>query len=514
MARRSSRPSDSFAPELSTTRQKTARVRLAKNATEFEAGSVGTRRTVGWHAPTSSPNNGLLGNLTTLRDRSRAAVRNDGYAKGVIEKLVTNIIGTGIQPRSQATDPVFRAAADRLFLKWTDESDADGLLDFYGQQTQAVRGWLEGGEQFVRFRFRDAVDGLSVPLQLQLLEPELCPHSYSVPFGASRIRAGIEFSPIGKRVAYYFHPSRPELDDYDASQLRRVPSDSVIHLYDPLRAGQLRGLPHLTQALVALYELSKYSDAQLIRQQLSNMFVAFVKKDATPDASEPINPLTDGAVETSAADEPMVPLAPGLFQQLNPGEDVTFSSPPEANGYADFMRQQLYGVAAATGVPYEVITGDMRSVNDRTVRLILQEFRRRIQAWQHQIVVFQFGRRVYRTWMDRAVLSGALRAPVEYWTNPDPWVAVDWQPQGWPYMNPVQDVQAAREEVRAGFRSRRAVVSERGDSVEAIDAEQAADNKRSDDLGLQYDSDGRKPAGAAASTAAMPELDDPAKNAA
>jgi lambda family phage portal protein len=352
------------------------------------------------------------------------------------------------------------------------------------------------------------VDRLSVPLQIQVLEPELCPHAHTIAFGSAKIRAGVEFNAIGKRVAYWFHPTRPELDDYDASQLRRVPAESVIHLYDPLRPGQLRGLPHLTQALIELYELSKYRDAQLLRQQLSNMFVGFITREARLDGTDPVNPLSNEALEETN-DEPLMPLAPGLFQELDPGEDVTFSAPPTADGYADFMRQQLYGVAAATGVPYEVITGDMRSVNDRTVRLILQEFRRRIQAWQHQIVVFQFGRRVWRTWMDRAALSGALPVPGEYWTNPDPWVAVEWKPQGWPYMNPVQDVQAARDEVRAGFRSRRSVVAERGDSVEVIDLEQAADNARADEMGVKYDSDGRNKVSAAA-TPAPPEPTDPA----
>lgn len=496
-AKRTARASASpTAPAPDATRR-TARVRLARNATEFEAGSVGTRRTAGWHAPTSSPNSGVLASLGTLRDRSRAAKRNDGYSAGTIEKLVSNIVGTGIWPQSQAADPDFRRAADRLFRRWSDECDADGLLDFCGQQTQACRGWLEGGEQFVRFRFRDAADGLSVPLQLQVLEPELCPHTYTRNLGTSRIRAGMEFSAIGKRVAYYFHPSRPEVDDFDASQLRRIEADKVVHLYDPLRAGQLRGLPHLTQALVELHELSKYRDAQLLRQQLATMFVAFLKQEARSEPVEGVNPLTGEALDTSSVDEPMVPLAPGLFQQLDPGQDVQFSDPPSADGYAEFMRQQLYGVAAATSVPYEVITGDMRGVNDRTVRLVLQEFRRRIQAWQHQIMVFQFCRRVWRTWMDQAVLSGALQAPSSYWTNPDPWVAVDWKPQGWPYMNPLQDVQAAILEMRGGLASRTGKVAERGDSAESIDQEQASDNERADGMGLTYDSDGRNAYGSA-----------------
>lgn len=458
--------------------------------TVYEAGAS-TRRTVGWHAPTTSPNASLLANLTTLRDRARQATRNDGYAKGAIDKLVTNIIGTGIKPLSQAPDPEFRKAAHALWLRWTDESDADGLLDFYGQQAQAVRAWLEGGESFIRLRPRLPEDRLSVPLQVQILEPELCPHTHNVQ--GNRIRAGIEFDAIGRRVAYWFYAYRPD-EDYggfgNVTDLRRVPADGVVHLFDPLRPGQLRGLPHLTQALIALREIAKYSDAALLRQQLSNMFVGFLKRQSTVGDSAAYSPLTDQAPET-VNNLPTVTLEPGLMQELAPGEEVDFSDPPESRGFADFMRQQLYGVAAATGVPYEVLTGDMRGVNDRTVRVILHEFRRRIQGYQHQIVAHQFCRRVWQAWLDRAILSGALPLPRGYAQNPAAWQAVKWMPQAWPYIHPVQDVDAQKKAVRNGFTTRAAVVSEYGEDAEAIDVDQAADNARADKLGLRYDTDAR-----------------------
>jgi lambda family phage portal protein len=500
------------APTTIATGLRRVRASVSETTTHslYESGAQ-TRRTVGWRAPTTSANQAILANLTTLRDRSRSAVRNDGYAKGVIDKLVTNIIGTGIQPLSQAVDPVFRKQVQALWLRWTDESDADGLLDFYGQQGLVVRTWLEGGEAFARLRPRLPEDGLSVPLQVQVLEPELCPHTHTVFSATAKIRAGIEFDAIGRRVAYWFHPSRPEQDDYDPSQLRRVSADSVAHVYDPLRAGQLRGVPHLTQALIALYELDKYDDATLLRQQLANLFVAFVTRQTTIGDGETVHPLTGQAVETSPDDKPMLSLEPGIFQELGPGEDVKFSDPPDTAGYPDFMRQQLLGVSAATGVPYEVLTGDMSRVNDRTVRVILHEFRRRIQAWQHQIVVYQFCRKVWRAWMDRVFLSGALAIPVEYLVNPEPWAAVDWNPQGWPYINPTQEVQAQREAVRDGFKSRSRVVSEQGDNSEVIDAEQQIDNARADAAGVRYDSDGRVALSANSQSAATPAPDLPAE---
>jgi lambda family phage portal protein len=466
-------------------------------ASVYEAGSS-SRRTLGWRAPTVSPNIAVLQNLSTLRDRSRQAVRNDGYAKGVIDKLVTNIVGTGIKPLSKAVDADFRKAVQALWLRWTDESDADGLLDWYGQQAQAVRSWLEAGEVFIRLRPRLPSDGLHVPLQVQVLEPELCPYTYdaTAPNG-NRVRAGIEFDGIGKRAAYWFHPSRPgDLMDFDPGQLRRVPADSVVHLYDPLRPGQIRGLPHLTQALLRLYELDKFDDATLLRQQIANLFAGFVKRPTVDGAGADVHPLTGRAPDGTSPDgRQILSLEPGIFQELAPGEEVEFSDPPDVGpAYPSYMRQQLMSVSAATGVPYEVLTGDMTGVNDRTVRVILHEFRRQIQTRQEHIVAFQLCRPVWAAWLFRVFLSGALPIAAAFLDDSEPWASVEWKAQGWKYIHPVQDVEATKAAIRAGLLSRSQAVAEQGDDAEEIDRQQKADNDRADSLGLTYESDCRQDA--------------------
>lgn len=475
------------------------KVPAARASSAFEAGGQ-SRRTLTWRPPSTSPNTQLLQSLGTLRSRSRHAVRNDGWGKGTIDKLVTNIIGTGVKPLSKAQDAEFRRAVQALWLQWTDESDADGLLDFYGQQAQAVRAWLEAGEVFVRLRLRLPSDGLHVPLQLQILEPELCPytHNTTLPSG-NKVRAGIEFDRIGRRVAYWFHPSRPgDQEDFDASQLRRVPADFVLHIYEPLRPGQIRGIPHLTQALIKLHELDKFEDATLLRSQIANLFAGFIKRPAV-DSSD-VHPLTGLAADSTSPDgRPILSLEPGIFQELEPGEEVEFNSPPQADPFGPaFMKQQLMSVSAATGVPYEVLTGDMSGLNDRVMRVVLHEFRRQIQARQHHIVAYQFCRPVWAAWFDRVYLSGRLPLPAAYAADPEPWAAVRWMPQGWPYIHPVQDVMAAQSAIKAGFTSRSAVVSEQGEDAEVIDAEQAEDNRRAGEFGLVYESGTAAPAPAPA----------------
>lgn len=468
-------------------------VRGPKNDAVYHGASTG-RRSRGWYAPTTSPNAAVLASARTLRDRSRSAVRNDGYAKSMLQKLTTNIVGTDVAVRSQAPDPEFRQRLHELWTRWTGESDADGLLPWSGQLALAVHGWLEGGETFVRLRPRLATDGLAVPLQVQLIEPELCPIDHNGTNGANLIRAGVEFSPIGRRVAYWFYRSRPgELSDVDTSRLVRLSADVIQHLYLPLRAGQLRGLPHLTTALLRLRDVDEGDDATLYRWKLANMFMMFVKRAAPKPGDSEINPTTGLPIERDAADRPLMPMEPGLVQELDYDETLEFSKPPgPGEQYADFIRQQLMAACVAGDVPYEVVTNDLTKVNDRTVRVILNEFRRRIEQLQYHIIIHQVCRPVWRTFVNRAVLAGAVVAPSAFFADPEPWLAAKYIAQGWPYIHPVQDVQADREAIRAGLKSRTDAVSERGYDVEEVDAEIAADNERADNLGLVLTSDPRK----------------------
>lgn len=472
-------------------------------------GASQTRRLRGFIAPTIGANSSVVYSLTSLRDRSRASVRNDGYSRGAIDRHVSNLVGTGIVPQSRAEDAAFRARLHQLWFDWTDQADADGYRDFNGLQALAARGWMEGGEMFLRLRPRLPQDGLTVPLQIQLLEPELVPHDYTtVAPGGNPIRAGIEFDAIGRRAGYWCWKARPEqLDPVLPGAMVRVPADQMVHLFEPLRAGQIRGLPQLTQSLVELFDINGFKDATLLRQKLSNMLVGTFTP-APADLAEEIDPMTGQPIQTTDGQTTLA-LEPGTMIETPPGVGVEWSTPPAAMGYADFIREQLMAAAVAADVPYEVLTGDMRGINDRTVRVILGEFRRRVEQRQHHTLVFVMLRPIWLAFIERAILAGALEVPAAYWDDPTPWVRVEWLPPTWPYLHPVQDVQYRVELNRAGYTSRSRIVKEvTGADAEVIDQEIAADKARADALGLQFDSDGWRPKSGAPAAAG---LTDPAQ---
>lgn len=453
-------------------------------------GSAEGRRSSSWDAPDTGVNSLIMPALRNLRSRSRAAVRNDPYAANAIDRRVSNLIGTGITPQPRVKDKDLRSQMQELWEDWVDESDADQLTDFYGQQTLVARTVEQSGECFVRIRPRRLEDGLAVPLQLQCLAPEFVPHDkFEVTKDGNIIRAGIEFNSQGQRVAYWCYRSHPsDMAALNAGYniLVRVPASQMLHIFEPVEPGQLRGVPRLAPVLKRLRSLDNYDDAVLFRQEVANLFAGFIRKPAS-DGLPMLDPVTGAPIKTgSDGFTPMVALEPGTMQELLPGEEVEFSKPPDGgNNYPDFMRQQLMAAAAGASLPYELMTGDMRGVNDRTIRVVLNEFRRRLEQLQFAVYVHQLCRPVRAAWLDMAVLSGAL-ALDDYGQRRREYLRTRWVPQGWAYIQPVQDVQARRMEVNAGFTSRSEMCLRSGTDAEIVDQENAADAARAKALGLSY----------------------------
>ena len=233
------------------------------------------------------------------------------------------------------------------------------------------------------------------------------------------------------------------------------------------------------------------------------MYAGFVTRLAPED-----NLLGEGVSDANGV--ALAGLEPGTMQMLEPGEDVKFSQPADVGGsYAEFLRMQFRAVAAAMGVTYEQLTGDLTQVNYSSIRAGLLEFRRRVEALQHGVIVHQLCRPIWQAWMDQAVLEGALTLPgyglgtTQSKAGRRAYLACKWIPQGWQWVDPLKEADAMKAAIRSGLMSRSEAISANGYDAEDVDREIAADNARADDLGLVFDSDPRHdqtPSNAAAPT--------------
>lgn len=445
---------------------------LRRRSASLEAAGGGRRwEGAGWMP---DPNAAILAGNRRAAFRANAMVVNNPHARAAVDSLVANAIGAGIKPQSQHPAAETRRRLNEAFERWTDHADAAGLTDFYGLQALVVRTMAIEGEAFVRMV--PAQKGEHLDLRLEVIHPDQVPADRHQDLAdGGRVRAGIEYAPDGSRRAYHVFRHRPG-DGAGPIDTVRVPASDIIHLFELLTPGQVRGLSRFSTILLRLHELDAYQDAEAVRHKVQALVAGFIRDlDGTAAGF--------GEQKTGLQQILDAGLQPGTLYNLPPGADITFSNPAGSGGdYAGFVKSQLRAIAAGVGVTYEQISGDLEGVNYSSIRAGLVEVRRRIEQLQWSVIVFQLCRPVWDRWTRLAALSGAIdaseldRTPAHY--------AVRWVTPGWEWVDPLKDIQAERLAMDAGLQSRSAAVAARGLDIERLDEEIAADKSRAEALGL------------------------------
>lgn len=473
----------------------------------FDAAGRG-RRGMGWNPSYLGINTLLFSHGLELLNRNRDAVRNSAWAAAAIDSYTANAIGKGIRLVSQHPDNDIRSLIQNKWNRWTRESDCEyeprnpssGQTDFYGQQMLIAREVMEAGESFIRFIPRSPKEGLTVPIQLQLIEAEQLPlwrnqTTQDVP-EANRVRCGIEFRPDRRRQAYHFwreHPGETMFFPLEGLQTERVPATDILHVYKPIRTGQFRGQPWLTSVLAKLYELEQYTDAEVVRKKVAAMITGFVKQTTTDNPIFAATPYANGPGQNDAGSA-ISKLEPGTFTNLGIGEEVQFAEQKDSGDYSAFVRSCLQAFASGCGLAEYQISGNLAGINYSSIRAGLLEFRRKCEQYQHAVFIFQVCHPVFKRWLREAMLAMVFGPDLLTAYDQDPTVfeASSWVTPGWPWVDPEKDIKASETAIRDGLSTRSIEVAATGRDSYTIDAEQFADNQRADGLNLAYDSDGRR----------------------
>jgi lambda family phage portal protein len=304
-------------------------------------------------------------------------------------------------------------------------------------------------------------------LELQLLPAEFLDTTRD---NAQNIAGGIQFDAEGRREGYWLYSKNPAAPLIPISQF--VPADRVIHLFAPQQPGFERGTSWLAPALVPLYELQTFMETSLVRARTGSLFAGFIRSaDGTPIMAN-----DDGTTE----------FEPGSMMRLRPGDEVSFSTPPDpTQGYTPFISTQLRAIASSLSLPFELLANNYGEVTFASGREGLLAFQRTCDAVVANVVAFQLCRPIWNWWIRIQVAAGAL--PETVLTAP-----VRWVPPPIATLDSRMEVQSLVQRIRAGLISRSEAVAGTGVDPEALDREIAEDNRRADQLGLIYDSDARK----------------------
>jgi lambda family phage portal protein len=458
-------------------------VRMASAA--YDGGAQGQRfRSL--HAPNIGVNSTLLGTLDTMRARVRALYRSNPLIRRTVNALVANVFGCGFTPQPELEDAALHQAMRTLWRDFCRRSDAEGRGDFHSQMVLAGRMWAIAGEGLLRFRPRLASDRLPIPLQLQLLAPDHLPTwmTQTAPNG-NEIVAGVEFDGIGRRVAYWLHPRHPGEGSTGPGGAGlspvRVPAEQILHFGEPIDAGQVRYEPPLAAAILKAHRLDLHDEAQLERQLVASLYAAFF---TAPDSDT--GPAGTDADAPSAEGDLDVRWMPGTVGFLPPGFKMETTNPPQLpTEYVAFQKQQRRDIAGVGRVTYEQATGDYEGVTYSSVRASQNEQHREAEQIQFTTWVPQLLTPVWERFVTEAVLARKLPiSPEEFARDPLPFLRVRWIGEGWAWVDPESEVNAAAKAIDYGITSRDDEIAGRGWDPEEIDRARAKGLERERRLGL------------------------------
>lgn len=457
----------SLAPQWAAKRFR-ARHLATQIARHYEAAGVG-RRTQNWNRSNGDADATIQKALIELRAHSRDLVRNVGWARRAQRVIANNTVGWGILPKPIGGNP---QKALEIWKAWagTTECESEGRHTFAAIQALAMRSISTDGEVLIRRRFRRDSDGLTIPLQLQVLEADFLDHTKNMltsPAGGPTIQ-GVEYDLLGRRAAYWIWPVHPG-SGRTIEPPARVPASEIIHVLYTERPGQTRGVSWFGAAIVPLKDLDEYEDAEMMKQKIASCFAAFVQDDGSGALNLGEQSVVNPLIET---------LEPGQIQHLTPGQTVTFGTPPVA-APSTFDTRTLRKIAAGVGVTYEDMTGDYSNVNFSSGRMGRIAHYQNVTDWQEHMLIPLLCQGVWDWAMQAAVAGGQLKAVS----------TAEWITPAMPTIEPDKEALGTMRRVRTGQMTFSQMVREQGNDPEAFFAEYAADVKKLKSLGIVLDAD-------------------------
>ena len=410
--------------------------------------------------------------------RARDLVRNSSHVAGAIEKLINNVVYTGIHPQAQfrnAKGELNTNRANKLEEHW--EAWA-GAVNYYDIQSLVMRHRIIDGECLVLISSDPELKRQGIcPLWLEVLEADYLDTSRDREGSSSesRIKGGIEYDKRGRPAAYYILKQHPGAQTGFSMDSDRIPAERIIHFFCPERASQTRGVSKLTTVIMEMRDFHEYQSSERIAARLAAAFGVFVESPY-PEHSA-YNPIMQDSDQEAL--ESAIPkyLESGRIDVLPPGMKISVAENKRpGTNYADFSRTSLRGASAGTGLSYETFSNDYSEATYSSARAATLEERRGYRVMQDTLNR-RFNAPIWRRFREYLHASGIMHVP-----SP---VQVVWQNPGWPWVDPQKDAKAAELELQLGITTRRKLAAERGQDWDEVVEELAAENNKMKDLGVE-----------------------------
>lgn len=353
-----------------------------------------------------------------LRMRSRYEVANNSYAKGLVQMLANDTIGTGPRLQMLTGDEAFNDAVEAEFSKWSEAVGLAGKL-----RTMRVAR-CQDGESFAALVTNPKVRH---PVKMDVMVIEADRVTGELAWLADNASVdGITFDAWGNPESYRvlkYHPGDVQYAPGD--EAIHVPAEYMVHIFRHDRPGLHRGVPELAAALSLFAQLRRYNLAVLSSAEAAADFAAILYTDTPPE----------GETENIAALD-AIPLERNMMLTVPAGWKMgqLDSKQPTAN-HAEFVKVILSEIARSVCSTYGTVAGDFSGFNYASGRLDNQIYHKSIlvdrSLWEIAVL-----NRIFALWFREFLLDRAA-AGISLDDDSHTWF---WD--GFPHVDPTKEATA------------------------------------------------------------------------
>lgn len=389
----------------------------------------------------------------TLRARSGQLFRDNIYAKGILRRLITNEINTGLTVEVQPEEAILGVEADSL-SDWSEivESrfslyardpnlcDITGTDTFGKKQRQARLEALIDGDVLVMLDI-SRVTGLP-RIRLVSGSKVQTPIDDTGRGNGNIIEHGVELDSNKRHVAYWITESDGTSKRVPAYGRRSGRKLAWLLYGTERRIDDVRGEPLLSILLQSLKEVDRYRDAALRKATLNSILAMFIQKDLERPGTMAMTGGSTRKGQVSVSDDTNSSRrfniaeygVPGLIiEELQAGEKPV----PHSNAGTDvnfpvFEEAVIQALAWVCEIPPEILRLAFTD-NYSASQAAINEFKMYLNSFRTSFGE-EFCQPIYIEWFIGEVLNRRIVADgfLEAWRNPrlydiyNAWICTDW----------------------------------------------------------------------------------------
>jgi len=391
-----------------------------------------------------------------LRQLATDGYRNNGTVRAVVDRFVSNVIGSGIHPQSKTSNPETNIAYENHWKYFHDNCDFTGRSNLTEILRQVVASRFLAGEHFIALLSNGKIQSIE---QSRIVTPDYLTDNLNV-------IDGIEVDAYGKVKGYHVG-NRGEDGLVSTEDTRFISSRNMIHICHRWRTEQIHGIPELAPILNLIDDHKDLNDATLTKAR-TEAYQAYKVKVENPSSLQ--QGLMDrnsaqGETEQDEEDQIITDVSPNSVTYLKPNEDIEpIASVTPSSGFNEYERRLVEQIGSALGLPAQVIMMNFDSNFSSSRTAIMQSYQT-IEIWQKWLID-NLLQRLYNWQIAHAIKKGIIpNAPISD-LGISEWYKCDWATPAKQWVDPVKEINSMQTAYNMGTVTLADITRSKGKDIE------------------------------------------------